>query len=853
MAVTVRSVGAVSAAETAINVPEPAGVEENDIVLVFLESAGVIAGENANVEPTMAEPWVRIFTEKNGNTRLSVFACKAKEIPSYTTSDTGNHQMGRAIALKGAAAVAVWKENIRFAVGESTKPASSLEVETPPGLAIAAVAGDLPDATAEGTQFGGWVIRENGEVLAESTERIDNTTAAGDGGSLGVATCPKSFTGVSTFQAEKSTSSKWVALSLVVTAAKTEVTPGVAKETDSAANPGLKHKLIREATAAAETDSAVAAVIYHKQVIAPGVAVEADEAVTQNIDHQPRSTIAEQFHARRQRQVRLAARLDLAEGEPLIVGPDEVGAANVPISMSFDTELPGGFGPGSITLPVVDGITETTARLFARVTVYDADTGNTYYRGRVSTVQLTATQVQLSTEGMAKHLEDDETASEIFYDRDLTGWEGPTIEREKALKEAGYQVTGATVEADVEAPALVCSIQGAWAAGALARSNGWYDAGSNNRIAEIDYAWKRGASITPGAPWDWELFTSDSPDKAENGQTTGDLGSSSGPGSGTLTADTEGNRYACAQLYYTEAGGTSNLEYKIFWTLLGVVGGHGLPLQGTVAAPDEGRGVLGSDAAAYVVSTWAPLLSFSTGSLGSIEPTTFPIPHLAFKDDTTARAMVEQIALYGGEAYLPLDWGVYDDFFMRSPGTYGRTWRVRKDQAVESNDNGPDAGERLNGVKVSYDDGTGKRRTVGPVGSGADAEYADLEDADPSNPANQDGARHWRQFDAGITSEAGAVLIGQLILNKANTIFWRGDVTVKGWATTDEGEELPAALVRAGDYVIVEDEDQDTRPRRIVNTGYDPASETVSASCGAPPDYLDVLMARNEAVLRGRV
>jgi hypothetical protein len=251
----------------------------------------------------------------------------------------------------------------------------------------------------------------------------------------------------------------------------------------------------------------------------------------------------------------------------------------------------------------------------------------------------------------------------------------------------------------------------------------------------------------------------------------------------------------------------------------------------------------------YVVEEWAPLLD-----IGEIEPTTFVVPHMVFGEPTTAMDMIESMAVFGGDHSLPLDWAVWEkrSFHMFSPGQRGTTWRTRYDEGAEASSSGPDAQQMLNGAYVTYDDGTGTQRSVGPPGSGADFETASLIDISDSNPVNRDGAKHWQVINAGITSQAGAVLIGQLVLADRNNMEWRGEVRVVDQVRDEAGNWHPVGLVRAADYIVIED-DPDTRPRRIVNTKYNSPTRTNSLSVGARPDRLDTLLARIGVVLGGRL
>lgn len=552
-------------------------------------------------------------------------------------------------------------------------------------------------------------------------------------------------------------------------------------------------------------------------------------------------------------QRRLACQVVLPDNSTQRWGPDEPDARRIVESASLGTEMPGGFGPATLTLGRTSSY-DPLPPMYSYVRTYDAASNETLHEGRIVGVpQGSTTTIDVALEGYAKALEDDNTARVIFYDRDLSSWQGPSLQRQYNLINSSFGPGDASVTWDptILAPALEVGIDNApWSAGGLPVIEGFYN-GQGLPLAFIDYAWKKAASVNNAdTHWSWQVFLA-----TDDLQTTTDASGelrAAGPGSGTVTA-TAGNRlYAQVQFLFSIPGGTENVHYSVGFTLLGVVGDHALTLQGSVATPNTGRGLLVSDMLAYAVASWAPSLTYTTGTGGSIEPTSFVVPHAVFKDFTTASAIIQALVLYGGNASYPLDWGVYDNrtFFAKTPGTYGRVWRIRRDQAAEDPSDGPDVASMLNGVVVTYDDGTGTTKSVGPPASGADVTDSLLADTTANNPANNDGQRHWSVYAAGVTSQAGALLIGQLILANANRMPWRGSVTVKGEATETGGQVHSAGLIRAGDRVVVED-DPDTRERFINSTSFD--GQTASCSIGAQPDRLETLLAKAGVVLVGRL
>ena len=403
--------------------------------------------------------------------------------------------------------------------------------------------------------------------------------------------------------------------------------------------------------------------------------------------------------------------LQVLEPEPLgvtISAPDGDIRASWDSADAFDCPTAGivrtdlhGFGPAEISLPRPEGAEGRYAQdrasrwKLAPVRVWDA-AGRNVWEGRVIKVSVGATSIDLDCEGPAKSLEDDETARMIGVDRDLSAWGGPSVQRRINVA-SSFSLEDPSVDPDPStgAPAVSTKMTGAW--GTQRRSEAWYDAQGLD-IGSIYYAWKKNANITASnANWGWEVRLS-SDDLLSASDVTGDL-RSAGPGTGTLAATTS-RKFALLYVLHAIASGTAGTEYIIYWTGAAVYGNHGLDKRGTESATTA-KGFYASDLAEYVVGRWGPLVSVNTRS---IEPTSFVIPHWVHKEDTTAAAMLDSLALFGGNNFLPLDWWVYDDwtFGMASPDNHGRVWRIRLDEAAELADAGDDATTRVNGVKVTY-------------------------------------------------------------------------------------------------------------------------------------------------------
>lgn len=526
----------------------------------------------------------------------------------------------------------------------------------------------------------------------------------------------------------------------------------------------------------------------------------------------------------------LAVSLNLSDGRVIRFGGDEADPENIPYDISFDTQIPGGFASASITLPKPANLYSDDARLFSDVVIYGAG-GRVFYEGFVTGVpQVGANEIRLELSGWASALERYQTFKEVFVDRDLNAWEEMSTDRSAYLKGLGYKTDGPGVEWAVSAPALTLSVDGSVASPVI---EAWYDAGAGLKIKSIYYSMTSKSTSAYVGQYGVVAATG----AFTFGETTADLltGTDSS-GSGTFTPTTP-DRYG--YIYFALIGGTSSGPNYMSTKNLAVYGDHGLNLQGT-----DPKGVFGSDVIRYVIGK-----TILNTTSQSVEQSSQIIRHLAFREDTPINEVIEQVTAIGSSTTQPNDWGVYENktFFWATPGTYGRTWRVRRDQVATAMSEGPDADARIAGVKVVYSDASGKEKSVGPRGSNADTETAELESIDPDNPAARiPGA--YEVVNVGLVPlAADATNIGKLILNERNKLTWRGSVDIQGEATDENGNRYPVALVRAGDQIVIED-DADTRPRPINSTSYSHSDMSLQANVGARPDTLESLLGRLAAV-----
>lgn len=535
----------------------------------------------------------------------------------------------------------------------------------------------------------------------------------------------------------------------------------------------------------------------------------------------------------------LAASIGLADGRILRIGPDEDQVGDIPLSFTFQTQIPGGFGPASLTIPRPPDLYADDARLFSDVVVY-GEGMKIIYEGYVTGLpQQSQDEVQMQLAGWSTVLDRIANFRQMFVNRDLSTWQQPSSGRKLRELNAGkVALQGPSIGVDTQGrPILTLSSEGGSSGGAVG-AEAWFDVGPGLGITKLFFAEASG-NFGIGS----NLYV---------GFTNNEIDGAPGP------SDVRPEREIQIGGFYNPTDNRSNqtiipvtqTRYVYFRhesspEVSGYQGIRGIALYGNHNAPLVGAnpgGVYGSDAIAYMIGP-TPLNMLPD----SIERSDFPIPHLSFLSDISLREAIEQINVLGGKERVPNDWGVYEarEFFWRSPGSYGKTWIVNQSNLTQSRSDGPDSVLKTAGVKVNYQDEAGVTKSVGPPNSFSDFETNTLLAIDEENPAYRIPGFHTESV--GLTSLEGAVNIGQVILNERNRLNWRGDIELQGDVLDSEGKSHPVHRVRAGDQVIVQDDD-DLRPRPINSTSYSHDNLSLTASLGAVPDSLDSLLARLAAV-----
>lgn len=414
-----------------------------------------------------------------------------------------------------------------------------------------------------------------------------------------------------------------------------------------------------------------------------------------------------------------------------------------------------------------------------------------------------------------------------------------------------WQQAGTSVSPDPSgAPALIAQINDTWTAPSLPLVEGWYDAQAIGGIAKLYYSFKYpnfgkdviSFGINSDASWGLTFGLSVDNNASVHLEQTGwgPLYGSTMPASGAGYWEPGGSYdYAFFDWYNNPAvvsGATSNGEDGgLYWNYLrfALYGPHGLPLYG----PDP-AGVLASDVIAHAIRTWAPELTYTTGSQGSIQPSVYVIPQLVFQVGTPSQIVK------GAVVFEMLDWAVWENFtfFLNARGARGKKWRVQSGPA-HLQAAGPQVSKIWNGVIVQFTGADGVQYTVGPPGSGATRESALLVDTNAANPANKAGLKKWTTVQMGTSDFGPAIATGQIFLQETNRLNTSGSATITGYIQDTEGVFWPAWMVRAGDQIAFIDA-FDASYRRVVHTQYTAIDAKNVLQLDQPPDTLEALLQR---------
>lgn len=332
----------------------------------------------------------------------------------------------------------------------------------------------------------------------------------------------------------------------------------------------------------------------------------------------------------------MSGELALSQLFPLRVriGPDDV-TGYLADGMTFSNVDPGGYEMASFQIP--KDLPNTLRGMPIRI-----DCGlKVAWQGRISQLQRSlGNETTITGEGDAARLRDNVLA-QIFVDRDLTAWLGPSVQRQINDVTAGYSPAAGQVAPDATTgnPSIVLSATGPWAANGYVTVEALYDA-QGVPIQSVIYTADFGANAT-AASFGAAVYLS-----TDDVLSTTDSNSFSGNTTGTLTAGAGNRVYGVLQaLGPNTPGGTNNAQYVIYFSNLAVYGNHGLTKRGSSPG-----GFYASDIAAYIA-----------GLVPNIQPgiiqtaSQYIIPHSVYKTPVTLDQIVGDMALAAG-----WHWGVWE-------------------------------------------------------------------------------------------------------------------------------------------------------------------------------------------------
>jgi hypothetical protein len=467
--------------------------------------------------------------------------------------------------------------------------------------------------------------------------------------------------------------------------------------------------------------------------------------------------------------------------------------------------------------------------------------------GQSSVTSRTLTSVAV---GYQAHLTDDESVQCIPIDQDMTAWGSPSTRQIADWSAASININGqvALLPAGDPAAGNHPAISHSWGQMNPSATNpdvamSWYDSGGVDigRVTVGEFVHVKG-----GTGGNWITQVDAAPDDTGNEAETLHNYKATTAASATYSVSPEKSHLRLLSfLNEAAAGELVNIENQY----------RGIVVQDRSEIPTYGawpnQGVLASDVIAYVLARWAPLINFTTGSHGSLKPSSYPIPQLAFKEWTTAQEVI-----LAALKYELLEWGVWPGpngsptFYLNRRGEReGRKrWRARVGPAnLESVGNS--LSQTRNAMLVSYADPDGTMRWVGPPGSNCRITSEALIDQDPLNPANEAGIKAWgRASLRGIGSPEAAITLGAERLAASKELDGTGKARLTGYVEDEYGQEWPYYHVHGGDLIEFVDASIPGY-RYIIDAQRSRSSRSVAIELDAPPDATDVALERDSVAL----
>lgn len=502
--------------------------------------------------------------------------------------------------------------------------------------------------------------------------------------------------------------------------------------------------------------------------------------------------------------------------------PSDRVAGNRPQGLSFNTKRGEGFAEGNVTLARRIDQDYVDLHLFDDVVISGYD-GSVAYEGRIGAQprSFDATHsITVQMAGWMSHARD-KPFTEIYVDRDLGAWHEPSRGRQASLLAGNFSIgqLGTGRDSTNSAPALTFNFTGGWTSPFKPTVEAWYDAGPGNQIASAYFQVETTTNVNP-ADANWQLVIGGgSTDAATNWTGADQLTSALSTFGGAVTA----SRHIALVWWYgsTPAGG-DGVPFQVNVRNIALYGDHGLQLVGADPA-----GVTASQAMIHIASAHCPKLNTD-----GVQPTTWQIPHLVFKDPTDPYDAFLEL-----NKYHLWELAVWEDKTL----TFGpadrsdHDWEVRlSDFGVKVNLQGDTTEDLANGVIVDFQNvQQGAQDRVTPE------DATDLADRSETNPANLAGIQRWAKIQlSSPTTRDSAVQIGRAALAEFNQPKSPGTISVVGHVKDRAGHWQPAWKVRAGDTIAITDHPNNT-PRLITETQWNHDSKELQVTVDSVSKKLD--------------
>ncbi len=524
----------------------------------------------------------------------------------------------------------------------------------------------------------------------------------------------------------------------------------------------------------------------------------------------------------------LAIEIETADGWLSRLDPSSDDASMRPQAISFSTQRGEGCGPGAFS------VTRKVMRDYPDLNLIDTVraigmNGEVPYEGRNHDYARTNDPVQqfaVTLQGWYSAMKD-RKFSEIYVDRELAGWSGPSTSRRAALAAAGYRM-----EAEPD-------------------TNGWQANGSIGPSIIFTFQRFDSASKELGEAWYWGggpdlgevvidlVVITGAPDPSfvqAVWLSSDDLGTILGPisTSGKVSKNNmaaisggSGKKFAVLGSEYagTFTGDTNEIQA---FANPRVFGAHNLTKQG----PAGEESFLVSDMLEDIVTRFTAL-SWHPDNLR----TNYGVRQAAFRGqypDDAAKSLND---------YHLLETGVFEDKLFR----YWQADLTRPDWIVRTDDPGvrftPLQGDSIdsfaNGVEVTFTDFTGRTYTLYP------SDFAELRDESETNPANRHGIDLWTDFTVPYPCLlADALQIGRAYLAEYNRPKAPGTISIAGGYIRDaERHWQQGWKPRASETIALVNHPNDA-PRLITQTNWDQDSKVLRISVDNGYQLLQAYLAR---------